>query len=254
MASRLVLRSTRDVDVFLFAGQSNMIGNNTTSSDLASWPYLLVSDPHIIIYNWEAAALQTLSNGVNNNNNDDTVGQWGAEAQFSYAWRQDNPSKKFFFVKSALGGTYLSADVFPSWNAGHTAEYFDTFTGNVNAAKSAIIALGFNPKVRALCWMQGESDATSSLYATPYGANLSAFITKVRTDWGDANTRIIVGRIATAAGSDSATVRSGEAAAVSGTTLAALVDTDSYGLIGIHYDAAGNISMGADMYAAYKAL
>jgi len=242
------------VDLFLFAGQSNMVGVTENPDRANVPPHLASSDPNTVIFNTSARALQTLTIGKNSNNDND-IGYWGPEAEFSYRWRQENPSVKFYLVKRAISGTYLmKRENERDWNPNSAGEHFDRFTADVRAAKTAIRARGGAPTVRAICWMQGESDALDAVGSAEYKNNLMNFFAKVRSDWGNKNTMIIVGRV-TSIYNFAPVIRAAQAGVVAIDIAAgnrsALIDTDSYPRDSLHYTTVGQVMLGAAMYNAY---
>jgi hypothetical protein len=234
-----------DTDFFMFAGQSNMIGSGTTgSADLAPYPWI-VTDSNIKSY--DGAVFNTYTIGP--------ATQWGPEAQFSYLWRQRFPLKKFYFLKIAVSSTFLAnTGGGDTWSPSAVGAWFDFFKAYADLYVPAVAAdRGTSGRI-TLCWMQGESDGTNTTHASNYQTNLTNFFSNVRSRWAAANTKIIVGRVANTEPFASA-VRSGQAAAVAATASTALVNTDSYPLAdALHYNPAGQISLGADMFNAYLGL
>ena len=105
--------------------------------------------------------------------------------------------------------------------------------------------------------MQGESDATDTKAANAYAAKSQQLSLRKRDiRWGDAKTKIIVGRIRTTAGSFASTVRAAQQLTVSGDSNSTLVDTDFYPLARdrLHYTPMGIIRLGGDMYSALPRL
>lgn len=118
---------------------------------------------------------------------------------------------------------------------------------------------GIGPNLRALFWMQGEQDATTTVAApdsTTHQGYIQAMVDDVRTYTGEASLPVIVGRIrqedpgmnATA----KAAVRAGQAAFVSANSGCVLIDTDGYALAAdnVHYNGAGQSSLGQAFYDA----
>ena len=242
--------------IAVFAGQSNSRGVFLTVGDVPG--YLRSADSSIKIWSTGSGAFVTLDNGVNNVV--DTTygtGNWGAEAQFSYLWRQDNPSGTIYIIKTGLIGPLAADGSQNDWSPS-TGEFFATMQAQVRAAKTALLAQGIGSKVTDFYWMQGEGDTVLGLtIAQAYQANLADLASNVRSQCGGLRTKMIVGRISQAAAwTDGAAVRTCQAAYVASDSRARLVDTDSYPMQGdaIHYTAAGQVSLGADMYAASKTI
>lgn len=251
-------RKPNGVPLFIFAGQSNSRGVYLTTANVPS--YLRVSDPRICIWSPLRTQWETLNNGVNNVDNTGygTGGlqNWGAEAEFTYRWRQDNPNRTCYILKFEFIGSLEPYTTQDDWNAASTGEYFDIAVSRINAAKAALAAQGLRARVGAIMWMQGENESSRGLeIASRYQDQMRDFFWNVRARWGDDRTRVIVGRISAYSGwADGATIRACQARYVASDSLARLVDTDSYPMQAdnFHYNAAGQVSLGADMYAAYK--
>ena len=103
-------------------------------------------------------------------------------------------------------------------------------------------------------WMQGETDATDPVKAADYDRNLADFLHDARTDWNVAN--FVVGRIGDGAALPySLYVRDAEwsddqtdPAMVSFKTIGFPLQPD-----GLHYDADGQLMLGASFYSAWAA-
>ena len=196
---------------------------------------------------------QVLVNGTNNNQFNK---QWGPEAEFSYQWRLANPLRPLAMYKLGYDGSFLARGVSHRLEPASKGKVFDTVTGKISALKSGVSTIGHAISHIHVLWMQGESDATDMKAANAYAANCATFFTQARIRWGNARTKIIVGRIRTTAGSFASTVRAAQQSAVSGDSNSALVDTDSYPLARdrLHYTPTGIVNLGGDMYSAYVAL
>lgn len=252
-ASEPLSKGVGDAELFLFLGQSNMSAVGTVDSSTLP-AHLIASDRNIYIWNDGTLKFQVLVNGTNNNQFNK---QWGPEAEFSYQWRLANPSKTFFMYKLGYDGSFLAQGESPAdWNPASKGKIFDTVTGKIPALRSGMSMIGPSISHIHVLWMQGESDATDTKAANAYAANLATFFTQTRIRWGDARTKIIVGRIRTTAGSFASTVRAAQQLTVSGDSNSALVDTDFYPLARdrLHYTPMGIIRLGGDMYSAYLAL
>lgn len=241
-------------DMIICAGQSNALGYLTTPSELPS--YLVNPDWNVKIWDNIHGGWMKMIPGTNtgtpaNPNN------FGPESEFAYRWTLDNPGKTLYVVKSVKGSTPLNPDPGLDW-APSSHELFDDCANASEDAQDALVNAGFVPRVRAILWMQGEQDATNLTYANNYQANLAALFTAMRDEWADDLTSIIVGRLSSnqTGLTYRATVRTAQTLATMGDLNSFLIDTDSYPLRvdNLHFTGAGQIMMGADMYAATLAL
>jgi hypothetical protein len=225
----------------------------------------LFGDRDTELFVYTTAQFLTYTAGVNalqpSPNPNGTAENWGPEAEFSYRYRQQNPTRPLFMVKYAVGSTQLqqSADGLTTTDWSQTSdpsEYFGQVAGAIASAKSAIVALGYVPIVRAVIWMQGEQDAGLGGTATSqYQANLTALAAAVRTRWGDANTKFIIGRIFVGWGlaADNAVVRAAQVA-VGGADVVRnfCVGNDASSFVGGHFTDAGAAQFGRDTWYAYN--
>lgn len=245
------------VTIVLCAGQSNALGQ-TAGSNLPS--NLQTLDSNIKI--WNGSAFVTLQNGVNNDITGAGPGTWwGPEAEFARRWRLKHPSNVLYIVKYAVSGTFLydtgSLTWFPTPRNGPS--YFATLKTYTDNAKTALS--GLSPIVEAFLWMQGESDGSGSdqgglAVANEYQTNLTALFSAVRSQLGDNNTKIVVGRITDSSHWPSGSIiRAAQTAVVSGDSgISSLVDTDTFLRLvdDFHYNADGLVSLGSSMYGKFE--
>lgn len=92
------------------------------------------------------------------------------------------PDETVFIVKYAWGGSNLHTQWLSPSSEGNTGELYKAF---VNFTKSCLDYLkkkNYDPKVYAMCWMQGESDAFGT-HAEPYGKRSKNLIRDVRAEF-----------------------------------------------------------------------
>jgi hypothetical protein len=227
--------------VFITAGQSNAAGQTPTVST-----HLQASDAGIKI--WTGAAWVTLINGTNNQtlaSAQSTQGYWGPESQFAYLCRQAFPSDTIYILKHAVGSTAI-AYYLPG------GEGYAVLTAALPTAYAALT----DPVTEAFIWYQGEQDASTSVLANAYQANLEALDVVLKTTWrGNETTRFLCAQVAPGDGrAYLATVRAAQAAfcAVDPATRK-LNDATGYTYQPdtVHLRQEGLVSCGADMYANY---
>jgi hypothetical protein len=86
----------------------------------------------------------------------------------------------FAIVKAAFSGTALMQDWNPD-DAGQTGACYRALVTETKAALAAARAQGIALRLRALVWVQGESDATKAA-APEYAKNLAQLLTRLRRD------------------------------------------------------------------------
>jgi len=168
------------VDVYLVAGQSNMVGQGV----LANLPGGSAADPRAWLYHSSAlkstaepftwAPLRPAS---------EAEGKLGPEVSFGNQIQARTNHRPVALIKHAVTATSLQV----GWNPGkdandraHWGPMFEAFNGTVDAGLQALRAKGFEPTIRGMIWQQGESDAETEAAAVSYAANLSRLIARVR--------------------------------------------------------------------------
>jgi hypothetical protein len=104
-----------------------------------------------------------------------------------------------------------------------------------------------------MVWMQGESDTLRHDYAAAYGHNLSAFVSKVRTDFAAQNMPFVLGQITTylwqgqVTTADNLLVRSAQATVPGQVGNASWISTDDLQINPAqpgHYGTQGQVDLG----------
>lgn len=226
----------------ILAGQSNALGFGLGPKDL---PTGQEPDKDVLI--WNGKAFETMRPG-DNTGTPLNPQAWGPEVAFARAWRADHPAGRLFIVKSVKGSTALARNPELDWSP-QSGELFALTGDRIHAAQA-----GLKLPVSAILWMQGEEDATRPDWAQAYEANLSAALSAMRAGWAQTDTPLILGRIGRGF-PYAEQVRQAQARVQAHTPRSALVDTDAYPLQdGVHYAAAGQMALGADMHRAFRSL
>lgn len=262
MLTRLGRASTPVVpaaDVFIFAGQSNMVAFGTVGSSAPT--NITTLGAACKIWNWLTHAWETYVPGTNSETDDSaphTPQLYGPDGEFARQWLADNPGKTCYLFKRAENGTQLASTgsgAVKDWSPSSTGEYFDNVTAELALAKAALVTAGLTPKVRLVNWGQGETDGQDTTKASNYNTNLTAFVTAALSTWGDASTMMNIMRISNStAWTFGSTVRAAQAAVVAANpTKLKLIDTDSFVIAADnqHYVAPAVASLGALFYQAY---
>jgi len=183
------------VDVILMAGQSNMTGcsrytylNNPL--DIVKYQEYAsgYSGIRIAYDNLTKEALdvypeQNTSNGkfvnvmLGQGNGDIT---FGPEVGMGETLSQTSHNNKLFLIKYACGASNLLDD-WAAPSSGRTSGLYAGFVGYVRAQIKVLEKNGFAPKIRAMCWMQGEGDSYPG-YAEQYFSQLSYFVGDLRDE------------------------------------------------------------------------
>ncbi len=222
------------VQVFIFAGQSNMSGAGL-SNELN--PALKIVPPNatlsIHFYGYEYT--------------DFSAGNFGPEVEFIQEITQAHPNQKYLFIKYAWGGTSLT-----QWLPGTT--HYQTLKNNVF---KALGALNTDYDLAGFLWMQGETDAFSPNDAGLYADRFNTMITSLRNELGEPNLPVLIGQIDPPTACCTATVQAAEADFVASDAQARWVLTGGLSRCWndpIHYNSAGQIDLGHRFFASYQTL
>lgn len=182
----------QDVDVIVIAGQSNAEG-------CTSWTYLNEEQQSKYREGFENTLIRFNCNEGNNYSRNFVnvkLGQGHQNTNFGpeigmaeyFEENYEYLNKKIYLVKYAYGGTAL----YDKWRSPSSTilgeKPGELYTGLINYCNESIEKLnkqGFNPTIRAICWMQGESDAGS--VANSYKNLENNFINDVCSDLAEYN-------------------------------------------------------------------
>ncbi len=183
------------VRLYVFAGQSNMVGAATMAAQL----------PVV------APALQVPTNAVSFwGPTTDSPRQWaplqaptevwknmfregfGPELSAGRALLDLHPRARIGVVKFAWNATSLHWD----WDPNRTNSTYDAMIRGTRFAMKKLAAKMKAPvRVEGFFWMQGESDADSYEHATSYAESLKEFIASVRADLRAPDMPFVIGQI-----------------------------------------------------------
>ena len=183
------------VDVIILSGQSNAVGYtsskyiiDTINSDKYN-EYEIGYNNVKICYNCYEKTLNKSSPYIELNKSpedifvDTKLGQgkdnnsFGIEIGIAESISHIFTGKNIYLIKVACGGSNIKDD----WMNTNSPMFSKLY----NYTKSQLKILsnnGYRPIIRAICWMQGESDATSSLgYHASYYNDLKTFVKRIRS-------------------------------------------------------------------------
>jgi hypothetical protein len=177
------------IDMCILNGQSNMQGT-ASSAELASG---LTSIPEIMLYAGGTGVQGSIANKwvtLRPANG----GTFGPEIGIGERMRGLCPGQPIALIKYAASGNSLEIDFKPGASTTDSANWGPSFTGLVNTVNNglaSLVAAAWPPVIKGRCWQQGEQDAKNGLNvaesntsADDCGANLSHFVTRVRTLFG----------------------------------------------------------------------
>jgi len=235
----------RAIPVYIFAGQSNMVGASAAADDLpALAPELAVPQPNALFFGptddratrWAPLEAPTEIAG--------SMYGPGFGPELSAAAALASPDVPIAVVKYAHDGTNL----FHNWDPSRTDGLYAAMIARVRLALSELAARTHaDPRMAAFFWMQGEGDSYTRAHASDYEAHLTTFIADVRRDLDAPHLPVVLGHIAPIAGPFSSIVRSAQTDVVRHDADTKIVETadlshDQWSLV--HLNSSGEIELG----------
>lgn len=181
--------------VFIFAGQSNMVGADSRVEDIDDFPpftglgapqpevkfsYCIGREEKLESDGWVALA--------------PVEGMVGPELSFARRVRE-HVRAPLAIVKIAAGGTTLGADWNPDAPAGF--ELYPLALARVRAALAELERKKIAHRLEGFVWHQGENDMFDADFEANYGKNLARFLACWRRDLGTPDLRFYLGELCT---------------------------------------------------------
>jgi len=229
-----------EIQVILVAGQSNAAGRG----DAAQLPPDAADTGVEHFYHVTSSAGVEFSSGGAFVPLASVDGRFGPEFGLVRRFKSEHSVTDLAIIKRARGATNL----FEDWAPG--GSMYDPFIADCSAALNLIIARGDTFKLLGLAWHQGERDSVAGRTTAQYQADLHAFLANVRQDLHEAfpganfeNLKVAIGEVSSKPEISPAQLAVGE---IDGG--ARFVPTGDLNLFdGLHFDAAGQLSMGERM-------
>lgn len=168
------MSETNDVKIFIFAGQSNMVGKMDGSS-----PPDAQSVKDKIYYSYTAVERRAIDGEDPNQ-----LANFGPEYGFIKSL-QANGVDDFYVLKTAWSGTALTPErggPNPDWHPSSDGELFDVMIQDYRALVEKVIAEGGNPVLEGFYWSQGGGDRR---YIDTYEDNLNDFFDALMEELGE---------------------------------------------------------------------
>lgn len=186
---------TKTLRVFIFAGQSNMVGSDSNAKDIDRFPPFVGLDkpqPKVLF-----------SYNIGREDKRDSNG-WGPLApvdnvvgpELSFARRVAQQTKApIAIIKCAAGGTTLGGDWNPDSPSG-----FKLYPLALDLVRNSLAELDRKKiayRLEGFMWHQGENDMFSKEFKPNYGINLRNFLASWRRDLKTPNLRFYIGELCT---------------------------------------------------------
>lgn len=167
-------------DLVIFFGQSNCEGWAGVA-DLR--PELRGPHPRLRIWNGPAGQWQPVEAGVNTNMAPNAP-FFGAE--IGMADSLGNRAAPLFLIKQARSPSTLGPNPGPGneWGV-HAGELYASLLQRITNATGVLQRQGYQPRVKLICMMQGESDAAVMELADGYLPRLEELLTRLRLELRD---------------------------------------------------------------------
>ncbi len=181
--------------VFIFAGQSNMVGSDSKIEDVVRFPpfvgldrpqenvrfsYCLGREDKVASDGWEP--LRPVYNVV------------GPELSFAHEVTR-HIKAPIAIIKIAAGGTHLGGDWNPDKPSGF--KLYPLALEQIRSSLALLDQQGVKYRIEGFMWHQGENDMFESDYMANYGKNLKNFITCWRRDLKSPDLRFYIGELCT---------------------------------------------------------
>ena len=185
----------KTVRVFIFAGQSNMVGSDSKVKDIGRFP------PFVGLEKAQEQVRFSYCLGRENKTRSDgwvklqpVNGVVGPE--LSFARKVTSAIKApIAIIKVAAGGTHLGGD----WNPDEPIG-FKMYPLALDVIRSSLAELdkqGIRYRIEGVMWHQGENDMFNKDYMPNYGANLKNFLARWRRDLKLPNLKFYIGELCT---------------------------------------------------------
>lgn len=188
-------QDSQTVRVFIFAGQSNMVGSDSKTTDIHRFPPFVgceLPQPDVRFSYCIGRENKTQSDGwvplqsVNN--------VVGPELSFAREVTKhlDAP---IAIIKVAAGGTHLGGD----WNPDEPSGFkmYPLALQRIRDALADLESQGVPYRIEGVMWHQGENDMFNPEYMSNYGANLKNFLASLRRDLDSPQLRFYIGELCT---------------------------------------------------------
>jgi hypothetical protein len=188
--------STVENDTIYFvalAGQSNMVGRDTTGNLPAAYEYLRDTIDNAFLVRRESGVI--VKYPLLGDNPIFLAGggyEMGPELLLGDTIKTV-VSHNVYLVKIVQGNTFLEEQVSSNDWAVNSKELYSSLFRSINDLTNDSLGLGLPFKCVAVVWHQGENDGTDATAASNYQTNLEEFIDSLRLEVGDSDLPFIIG-------------------------------------------------------------
>lgn len=162
------------IDVYVFAGQSNMVG--VLGGSTVTLPF--VNPNPNVLFSYKVTQGSTIIHDSSSLGPLKTVGTTGGSELSFAAAMLNRTDKPFAIVKVAANGTAI----YDGWSPYIEGQWYDTLIAKTQDTIADLSAMGYQPNVNGLFWVHGEGDAGVSWKADDYQAYLTDLIEGFRAE------------------------------------------------------------------------
>ena len=185
----------KTVRVFVFAGQSNMVGADSKVADIERFPpFRGLGEPQPDVRFWHCIGRENKTTSDGWTSLQPVQGMVGPELSFARKVKA-NTSAPIAIIKIAAGGTTLGADWNPDEPQGF--QLYPLALDHVQRALKALDEQRVRWRLEGFMWHQGENDMFNEGFRQGYGDNLLAYMARWRKDLGAPKLRFYVGELCT---------------------------------------------------------
>ena len=236
--------------LLILVGQSNAYGFQVPAAEAPA--YYGVTEK-VQVFSRQTRRFETMIPGVNTNNGSTN---WGPEVEYAHRFHAAHPKETLYIFKNVEGDSGLAMDAANAdWSPNSNGDIFDRATSRLVQARADIRDRGEALNGIVIAMVQGETDGKTAPASEAYAANIHQFVHQARKAWACQNTPVLVGRINGPDVPFRNAVRLAQSAFAAQDSHAVLVDMDAFPLQPdrLHLNAAGQIRLGAALYAAAEA-
>jgi hypothetical protein len=198
VGSPAALRAQEDdktLRVFVFAGQSNMVGADSKVKDIGRYPpFAGLEKPQPAVKFSYCIGREDKQQSAGWTELQAVDGMVGPELSFAREVTQAIKAP-IAIIKCAAGGTHLGGD----WNPDNPSGFklYPLALAQVRAALADLDRRKIRYRLEGFMWHQGENDMFDAGYLAAYGKNLARMLACWRRDLGAPNLRFYIGELCT---------------------------------------------------------
>lgn len=179
------------IDVFILAGQSNMVGGAGSENLDETLQLYVQPNSNVMTRTWLNG--DDYGNGWNPLQPREAGQNFGPEMMLGYVLSDVHQDRNLAFMKIAYNGTNLGCAWHPE---GCGQNLYQEMVSLVDDWKEELEDRGGSVRFAGFIWVQGEGDCAAAWAANKYGENLQLLVDGVRDFTGNADLPAVVAKVA----------------------------------------------------------